>query len=101
MVEKLSRKELVKKGSEIKPTIHVGKEGLTEGIVEEVRTQIKRHKMVKVRVLPAADMDKDEVAAALAEKAGARCVETRGFTVLLCDPKIAEDRPSAGASKGF
>jgi RNA-binding protein len=96
MVEKMSKKELVKMGSEIKPTVHVGKEGLTEGIVEEVRNQVKRNKVVKVRVLPAAGMDKDELAAELEERTGTRCVETRGFTVLLCEPKVYEEKkPSA------
>ena len=73
-------------GSELDPTVHVGKEGVTEGIVEELKAQIKRKKLVKVRVLPAADMDKDKVAEELATRAGAKCVETRGFTVLLSEP---------------
>jgi len=79
----MSRKELIKKGSELDPTIHVGKEGLSEGIIEEVKAQVKRSKLIKVRVLPSADQDKDEVAEELAQRTGARVVETRGFTVLL------------------
>jgi RNA-binding protein len=88
MPEKKTKKELVKMGSTIDPTVHVGKEGVTEGIVEELKAQIKRKKLVKVRVLPAADMDKDEVANELAQRAGAKCVETRGFTVLLCEAGV-------------
>ena len=91
MPEKKTKKELVKKGSEIRPTVHVGKEGLTEGIVEEIKTQIKRNKVVKVRVLPAADLDKDELAEELALKTGAKCVETRGFTILMCEGKIYKE----------
>lgn len=79
-------------GSEIDPTVHVGKEGLTEGIVLEVKAQIKRNKLVKVRVLPAAGQDKDEVAEELARRAGAKCVETRGFTVLLCEASLFDER---------
>ena len=88
MADKRTKKELVKKGSEIKPTVHVGKEGLTDGIVEEIRTQIKRNKVVKIRVLPAADLDKDELAEELAQRTGARCVETRGFTILMCEARL-------------
>ncbi len=92
MPTKKTRKELVKMGSEIDPTVHVGKEGLTEGIVEEVKAQLKRAKLIKVRVLPAAGQDKDEVAKELAARAGARVVETRGFTVLICEESLFDDK---------
>ena len=36
-MKKLTKKELVKIGNETKPTIHIGKEGLTEGVVERSR----------------------------------------------------------------
>lgn len=92
MPTKKTKKELVKMGSEIDPTVHVGKEGLTEGIVEEVKAQLKRAKLIKVRVLPAADKDKDEVAEELATRTNAKVVETRGFTVLLCEASLFDDR---------
>jgi RNA-binding protein len=92
MPTKKTRKELVKMGSEIDPTVHVGKEGLTEGIVQEVKAQLKRSKIIKIRVLPAADQDKDEVAEELAARAGARVVETRGFTILLCEASLFDDK---------
>lgn len=92
MPMKKTKKELVKMGSEIDPTVHVGKEGLTEGIVQEVKAQLKRSKIIKIRVLPAADQDKDEVAEELAARAGARVVETRGFTILLCEASLFDDK---------
>jgi RNA-binding protein len=92
MPMKKTRKELVKMGSEIDPTVHVGKEGLTEGIVLEVKAQLKRAKLIKVRVLPAADQDKDEVAEELAARTGAKVVETRGFTVLLSEASLFDDK---------
>ena len=87
-MQKSSKKELIKKGSELKPTIHIGKEGLTEGIVEETKKQIKEHGLIKIKILPAAALDKDEVSMELSISTGARVVETRGFTILLCDPKM-------------
>ena len=91
MSTKLSKKELVKRGSTIDPTIHVGKEGVSDGVIEERKTQIKRAKIVKVKMLPAAGEDIKDVAADIANRAEVKCVETRGFTILLCDPKIAEN----------
>ncbi len=91
MSTKLSKKELVKRGSTIDPTIHVGKEGVSDGVIEEIKTQIKRAKIIKVKMLPAAGEDIKDVAADIAKRAEVKCVETRGFTILLCDPKIAEN----------
>ena len=91
MSTKLSKKELVKRGSTIDPTIHVGQEGVSDGVIEEIKTQIKRAKIVKVKMLPAAGEDIKDVAADIANRAEVKCVETRGFTILLCDPKIAEN----------
>lgn len=91
MSSKLSKKELVKRGSTIDPTIHVGKEGVSDGVIEEIKAQVKRAKIVKVKMLPAAGEDIKDVAANIAERAEVKCVETRGFTILLCDPKIAEN----------
>ncbi|HOL08404.1 MAG TPA: YhbY family RNA-binding protein, partial [Methanomassiliicoccaceae archaeon] len=65
-MNKGKRKELIAKGSELEPTVHIGKEGLSEGVVEEVRAQVKRSRLVKVRVLPNADLKTDEVASELA-----------------------------------
>ena len=87
-MQKLKKKELVKKGNELKPTIHIGKEGLTEGIVEETKKQIEEHGLVKIKILPSAALDKDEVSMELSISTGAKVVETRGFTLLLCDPKM-------------
>lgn len=92
MPSKKSKKELVKMGSEIDPTVHVGKEGITEGIVQEVKSQLKRSKLIKVRVLPSAGEDHHEVALQLAERSGGRLVETRGFTVLLCEASLFDDK---------
>jgi RNA-binding protein len=92
MPVKKTKKELVRMGSEIDPTVHVGKEGLTEGIVQEVKAQLKRSKLIKVKVLPAAGQDKDEVAEELAARTGAKVVETRGFTVLLSEASLFDEK---------
>ena len=64
-MNKVKKKQLIGKGSELEPTVHIGKEGLTDGVVEEVRAQVKRAKLVKVRLLPNSELSVDEVAAEL------------------------------------
>ncbi len=85
---RMTKKELVKRGSEIKPTIHVGKDGITDSLVEEVQRQIEGRGIVKVRVLPAAGLDKERVGMELSISTGATLVETRGFTILLADERL-------------
>ncbi|MDD1769902.1 MAG: YhbY family RNA-binding protein [Methanomassiliicoccales archaeon] len=83
-----TKKELRGEGMELKPTVHVGKGGLTDSIVEEVKNQVKKNKLVKVRLLASSSQEKHELAEELATRAGVRLLEVRGSTVLLCDEKV-------------
>ena len=87
-MERMTRKELKGKGTELKATMHVGKEGVTEGVVEELRNQIKSAKLVKVRVLASSAEMKKEMAEDLATRAQAELLEVRGNTILFCDRRI-------------
>jgi len=68
------------------PTIWVGKEGLTPQLIVEMKKQLQKNKMVKVRVLPAAlqgDNTAQLVASKAAEQTGAALVEVRGHVFIL------------------
>ena len=86
MIDK--RKELIKRGAQLKPTIHVGKGGITEGIIEELKKQVKERQLVKVKILPSSERGREEVAQELAERGDVHLVELRGNTVLLCDKRL-------------
>lgn len=90
MQKKLGKKELKGKGTELKATMHVGKDGVTEGVVEELMNQLKSIKLVKVKVLASSADQKREIAEELALKTGAILLEVRGNTILLCDNKYVE-----------
>jgi RNA-binding protein len=65
-------------------TMHVGKNGVTEATVAELKAQLHKHKLVKVRLLPAATEgsgDRDQ-AEALAGAADAALLEVRGHTAV-------------------
>jgi len=83
-----TKKELKGEGMGLNPTIHIGKAGLTESVVEEVKNQIKKNKLVKVRILASSSQDRHELAEELASRASVRLIEVRGSTVLLCDEKV-------------
>ncbi|MCU0860985.1 MAG: YhbY family RNA-binding protein [Methanomassiliicoccales archaeon] len=90
MERKLSRKELKGKGTELKATMHVGKDGASEGVVEELVNQLKANKLVKVKVLASSSEQKREIAEELASRSGAVLIEVRGNTILLCDGRYVE-----------
>ena len=68
---------------ELKPTVWIGKQGCTETMIEEIVSQLKNRKMIKVKWLQSVVVDP----AAIALQARAKLVETRGRTMVLADKK--------------
>ena len=87
MTEKDARKELMRRALELTPTVHVGKDGLKESVAEEIKAQIKKNRLIKIRILPAADTDSDTMAAAVAAATGTVVVDVRGGVVILTDDR--------------
>jgi RNA-binding protein len=90
MQKRLSLKELKGKGTELKATMHIGKEGVTDGLVEELKNQIKVNKLIKIKVLASSAGMKKELAKELAQRAGVELIEVRGNTILVCDRRLIE-----------
>jgi RNA-binding protein len=63
----------------VKPTVWIGKKGLSDEAVAEIRRQLEARKPVKVRYLRGAEMDPEVLAA----RAGGRVLGVRGRTVVL------------------
>ena len=80
---KRTMKEIKRIGADLKPTIHVGKDGITDSLIEEIKLQVKTRKVVKIRLLPASGDEKDVVAKEISERSGAVLVDLRGSIVLL------------------
>ena len=68
---------------ELKPTVWIGKQGCTETMIEEIVSQLKTRKMIKVKWLQSVEVDPE----AIALQARAKLVETRGRTMVLADKK--------------
>jgi RNA-binding protein len=68
-----------------KPTIWIGKDGLTSQLSSEIEKQLNKNKMLKVKILKSA-LQKESarvIARRAAEHAGAALVEVRGHVFLL------------------
>ena len=71
---------------EEKPTIWVGKDGLTPQVLSEVEKQLQKTKMVKIRILPSAlsgNSTAKAIASKAAEQVSAALVEVRGHVFIL------------------
>lgn len=68
-----------------KPAVRVGKQGPTEGVVEEVAKRLKRTGIVKVKVLKSClkNYSCEDVAEKLSSYTGAAIGEIRGHTFVL------------------
>jgi RNA-binding protein len=82
-----TKKDVMHAAVELKPTVHVGKEGVTESLVQEVKQQVKMHKVIKIRLLPSAGEDKKAVALSIAEQAMVTMVDLRGSIVTVCQKR--------------
>ena len=67
----------------MKPTLQVGKEGMTPKVVAELVRQIRSRGLVKVRLNASFAVDVSDAAAELAEASSAEVVDIRGRTVVL------------------
>jgi RNA-binding protein len=65
--------------------VRIGKAGMTATVLDEIKKQIRKRKIIKVKFLPghAAGKDKRQFAKELAEKTGTELVHQVGFVVVL------------------
>lgn len=84
----LSLNEIKRIGHDLAPTVHVGKEGITEGVVEELKKQIEENGVVKVKILRTSDVGRERAGQELAERSSSTLIEVRGRTALLCKNKV-------------
>lgn len=68
------------------PIFQVGKSGVTDMMVAELRNAIEAHELIKITVLRNADVGTKEVLAELAEKLNAEPVASIGFKAILYKP---------------
>ncbi len=68
-----------------KPTVHIGKEGITVQLISEVEKQLDAREIIKVKILKTAlqETEAKTLAAQIAEQTESELVDVRGHTFLL------------------
>jgi len=87
MLNGKQRRFLRSLGHHLDPVIHVGKEGLSAGLVGALDAALEQHELIKVRLGEAVGADRSTVAAALADAASAEVAQVLGRTILLYRPR--------------
>ena len=80
MMKKLKSKAVI-----LEPVVRIGKSGITDSIVEEIKKQLRKKELIKVKLLGSFVKGKDKklLAKELAEKANAMIIHKVGFVVVL------------------
>ena len=80
-----SIKELKSKAMLLEPVIVVGKSGLTDSVIKEIKIQLKKKKLIKVKFLRGIvkEKGKKELANELASKTDSKIITQVGFVVVL------------------
>lgn len=81
----MDRKSLKIVGMSMKPTVQVGKFGLTDAILNEIDEQLEKHEFIKIKILQSMGPSKhwkDKVVE-MVEKLKAELIEIKGGTILL------------------
>lgn len=82
-------RELKSRGQLLKPTLKVGKEGLTAAFLAALDDALKHNELLKVKFADLKDQKK-ELAPQLAEQTGSHLVMRVGNVVVLYRPKTSE-----------
>jgi len=66
----------------LKPAVHLGKEGLTDGVAASIDASLRAHELVKVRLAAGRD-DRKELASAIEQRLECECVGLVGRMAIL------------------
>ena len=85
---------------DLKPTVWIGKQGCTQTMIDEIVSQLKKRRMIKVKWLQNTEVDPEGVA----REAKANLVEVRGRTMVLAEkgksmPVTAAKKPVARTAR--
>ena len=77
------RSKLISLAMNIAATVQIGKNGLTESVIEQISTSLEDHELVKIGVLRTADVSAKTIIAEVAEAVGAEPVQAIGNKIVL------------------
>lgn len=78
----LSKKEIMNRSlSTI--TINIGKSGINENVVDEIKRQLKAHEIIKVKISKSISSEKQNYITEITEKSNSKLVDLRGNVAVI------------------
>ena len=79
------KKIMAEKAKNIQPILRLGKAGVTEGAIEEIRRQLRKRKLIKIKLLKSAldGKNKKELAQEIADKTKSELIHQVGSVIVL------------------
>lgn len=81
--------ELRRAARNLRVTLHVGRAGVTEAVVDQVRQMLRSNNLIKVRITADDRQAVAEAAASLARRVPCRLVERTGFVAIFQSSELA------------
>jgi RNA-binding protein len=79
------RKSLLSKARSLDPILRLGKNGITDNILSEIETHLKKRKLIKLKMVKGflEENDRKKTAQKIAEQTGSQLIEQTGFVIVL------------------
>lgn len=79
----MDNKEQKEMAKGLEPLLRIGKNGLNEGTVKEIKKMLEKRKLVKIKMLKTFAEDRKKAAKDIADKTDSVLVDSVGFVVVL------------------
>jgi RNA-binding protein len=86
------RRHLRALGHGLTPVVHIGKDGLTEAVARAVAQALADHELIKVKLGPNTELERDAAAEQLADMTESEVAQILGKTILLY--RARDDNPT-------
>jgi RNA-binding protein len=83
MITGKQKRFLRSKAHHMKPLFQVGKQGVTDNLIEQLVDILEKRELIKVNLLQNAPLPKEEVSKQLAHQTGAQVIQIIGNTIVL------------------
>lgn len=81
----MKNKEERKKSKTLSPIMQIGKSGLSETVIDEIKRQLRQKRLIKIKLLKSSlgEKDRKTIAKKVAEKVDAEYVDLIGYMLTL------------------
>jgi len=80
----MNLKELKSKAKLLQPIVRIGKNGMDDNLITEIKKHLKKRKLIKIKMLKSfRDEKTKDVAKDVAEKTGSELIDSVGFVFVL------------------